>query len=354
MNNQSKEVTLSSRSQELSLSPNEKLDLGKVLAESGMFSEVKTKAQAIAKILAGRELGLAPIVSMTKIYMVKGKMSLSSELMGGIVKKSGTYDYSIRKLDESRCELEFFRIESGKRILVGESIFTMSDAQKAGVAHGDNYKKYPRNMLLARALSNGVRFHCPHLVAGAYIPEELGAEVNGKTGEMKVAEIPVEEKPISGCPPIEKFNEELPIQEVEEVKAAEVIPEEEKPESDSTEKISTDQRKRLYTICTHANWTHDQAKVLLKKEGFDSATDITLKSYDRICKEIEEHPKKETKSQAKKEENKIDPLTIEILAEAERVSDKVYQELLKDLNFTEKDLDDKEKAETVLRLLKKI
>lgn len=344
MNKQVKDLTIP-KGKDLSLT--ETLNLGDVLAQSGMFSDVKTKAQAVAKILAGRELGLGPIVSMTKIYMVKDKITLGVEVMGSLIKKSGTYDYFVKKLTNNECELEFYKIEGGKRTVIGTSSFCILDAQKAGVAHGDNWKKYPRNMLMARAISNGARWYCPHLISGAYIPEELGAPVDAKTGEMKVAEIPLEEKPASGAPQIEKVNGDLPIQEVEEVKVDEVIPEEEKPDLDAYEKISIDQRKRLYTICTKANWTHAQAKVLLKKEGFGSATDIALKSYDRICKEIEEHPKKA-------EDNKIDPLTIEILAEAERVSDKVYQELLKDLKFTEKDLDDKEKAETVLRLLKKI
>ena len=57
----------------------------------------------------------------------------------------------------------------------------------------------------------------------------------------------------------------------------------------------------------------------------------------------------------KKKENKIDSLTKEIMAETERVGDKVYQELLIDLGLTEENLvEDTEKAETVLRLLKKI
>ena len=186
MNKQVKDLTIP-KAKDLSLSLGDTLNLGEVLAQSGMFSDVKTKAQAVAKILAGRELGLGPIVSMTKIYMVKDKITLGAEVMASLIKKSGTYDYIVKKLTNNECELEFQKIENNKRTVVGTSSFCILDAQKAGVAHGDNWKKYPRNMLMARAISNGARWYCPHLIAGAYVPEELGAPVDGRTGEMKLA-----------------------------------------------------------------------------------------------------------------------------------------------------------------------
>ena len=41
--------------------------------------------------------------------------------------------------------------------------------------------KFPRNMLFARAISNGARWYCPDLFNGnaVYVPEELGAVVDG-------------------------------------------------------------------------------------------------------------------------------------------------------------------------------
>jgi hypothetical protein len=65
--------------------------------------------------------------------------------------------------------------------------FTMEEAKQAGVAGKDNWRKYPKAMLFARALSAGVRAHCPDVsVCPVYVPEELGADVN-EEGEVKGA-----------------------------------------------------------------------------------------------------------------------------------------------------------------------
>ena len=56
----------------------------------------------------------------------------------------------------------------------------------AGLDSNTNWRKYPRNMLFARAISNGARWYCPDLFGGSpvYTPDELGAEVDGETGEV--------------------------------------------------------------------------------------------------------------------------------------------------------------------------
>jgi len=65
----------------------------------------------------------------------------------------------------------------GKRESIGKSEFTAADAAKAGT---QNMGKFPRNMLFARAMSNGVRWYCPDVFSGnsVYTPEELGARTD--------------------------------------------------------------------------------------------------------------------------------------------------------------------------------
>ena len=146
--------------------------LGEILARSGFFQDTRDAAQAVVKVLAGQELGIGPVASMTGIYIVKGKVALSANLMGAAVKRSGRYNYRVHALTDAECDIEFF--ENGQS--VGRSRFTMQDAQKAGLMSSDNWKRYPRNMLFARAMSNGVKWYCPDVTAGpAYTPDELGA-----------------------------------------------------------------------------------------------------------------------------------------------------------------------------------
>jgi hypothetical protein len=159
--------------------------LGDILAKSGYFQDTRDAAQAIVKVLAGQELGFGPVASMTGVYIVKGKVSLSANLMGAAVKRSGRYNYRVLELTDEAAEIEFF--EDGKGI--GRSRFTLQDAQKAGLNGSDNWRKYPRNMLFARALSNGVKWYCPDVTGGpAYTPDELGAVVD-EDGEVIEAEV---------------------------------------------------------------------------------------------------------------------------------------------------------------------
>jgi hypothetical protein len=161
--------------------------LGRVLAASGYFSDAHDAAQAVVKVLAGQELGFGPIASMTGVYIVKGRVTLSANLIAAAIKRHPRYDFRVRTLTNDGCEVVFF--EDGKE--AGASEFTMTDARTAGLAGGDNWKKFPRNMLFARAISNGAKFFCPDVFAGSpvYTPDELGAEIDPETGELQNADV---------------------------------------------------------------------------------------------------------------------------------------------------------------------
>lgn len=147
--------------------------LSNVLASSGFFEDAKSAAQCFVKVLAGQELGFPAFSAMTGIHIVKGKPSVGANLMAARIKSSGKYDYVVKTLNSDLCEIEFFQ---GTKSL-GVSSFSKEEAQAAGT---QNMQKFPRNMLFARAISNGVRFFCPDIFLGApvYTPEELGAQVN--------------------------------------------------------------------------------------------------------------------------------------------------------------------------------
>ena len=58
---------------------------------------------------------------------------------------------------------------------LGTSTFTIQDAQRARLSGSQTWQQYPRNLLLARAMTNGARWYCPEVFGGAiYDPEELG------------------------------------------------------------------------------------------------------------------------------------------------------------------------------------
>ena len=147
----------------------ELMSMAKAFADSGMFQDTKSAAQAIVKIQAGQEIGIPPFASMTGIHIIAGKPVIGAGLIASRVKGSGKYDYKVIEQSDKACSIDFYQ---GKT-LIGNSKFTIEDAKKAGTK---NLEKFPKNMLFARAISNGVKWFCPDVFAGpVYVPEEMDA-----------------------------------------------------------------------------------------------------------------------------------------------------------------------------------
>lgn len=160
------------QNQETQISLSEIERLAVHFGESGLFGIGKqAQSQCIVKMLAGKELGIAPFTAIKEIYVIAGKLVLSSHLMAILIKKHPSYDYKIKEHTDQTCAIEFF--ENG--ISQGVSIFTMDDAKKAGLLTDQKlYNKYTKNMLYARALSNGAKWYCPLVFGGGvYAPDEI-------------------------------------------------------------------------------------------------------------------------------------------------------------------------------------
>lgn len=179
MQNENKHLTV--------LNFNEISIMGKVFAESAMFTDAKAAAQAIVKIQAGQEIGIPPFAAMSGIHIIQGKPAIGAGLMASCVKSSGKYDYKVVTQSEKECSIDFY--QGAEKI--GNSTFTSAEAIKAGTKNMD---KFPKNMLFARAMSNGVKWFTPDVFSGpVYTPEELNAVVtediqhevvNTSTGEI--------------------------------------------------------------------------------------------------------------------------------------------------------------------------
>jgi hypothetical protein len=166
----------------------------RAMAGSGFFTDAKQASQAVVKILAGQELGFGPFTSMVGVHIIKEKPTLAANLMAAAIKRSGKYNYKVVKHDDNECHLEFYELWGGKWEKVGDSIFTIADAKKAGVYETNaNWKKYPRNQLFARAMSNGHKWYAPDAFNGAtvYTPDEMGAMVDEEGNVIEAKAEPV-------------------------------------------------------------------------------------------------------------------------------------------------------------------
>ena len=145
------------------------MNISKAFYESGMFTDIKSIAQAMVKISAGQEIGIPPFAAMTGIHIIQGKPTIGAGLIASRVKGSGKYDYKVIEASEKICSIDFYQ---GKE-KIGNSTFTIEDAKKALTK---NIDKFPKNMLFARAISNGVKWYCPDIFSGpVYVPEEMAS-----------------------------------------------------------------------------------------------------------------------------------------------------------------------------------
>jgi hypothetical protein len=144
------------------------LSIAETFFQSGMFVDIKSSSQAMVKIMAGQEFGIPPFAAMSGIHLIQGKPTIGAGLMAQRVKKSGKYTYNVLQLNDSICEIEFIQLP---KTALGKSTFTIEDAKKAGTK---NIDRFPKNMLFARAISNGVRWFTPDIYDSVvYVPEEM-------------------------------------------------------------------------------------------------------------------------------------------------------------------------------------
>ena len=156
------------------------MTVAQVFKASGMFPDIQSEAAACAKIIIGRGLGLTDFDAMTGLHIIKGKAVLAANLMAAAIKRAGKYDYRAT-VNDTVCEITFFqRTDTRAWEEIGVTTFSMEDARRAQLG-GDNWRKYPRNMLFARCISNGYKAFCPDALGAAPVYVEAH-------GEMEITE----------------------------------------------------------------------------------------------------------------------------------------------------------------------
>jgi len=153
--------------------------LARVFAASGLFGRAGNQETQVAecaiRLMAGMEAGFSPFASATGVHIIEGKPAFSSGLLAQAVRRHPVYDYRVIENTATACRIQF--TANGQPLAVSE--FTIEMARRAGLAEKSIWKKYPEAMLFSRALTAGMRIHCPDALGGhlAYTPEELGDDV---------------------------------------------------------------------------------------------------------------------------------------------------------------------------------
>ncbi|OLT47752.1 hypothetical protein BJF87_21290 [Gordonia sp. CNJ-863] len=170
--------------------------LSKIFIQSGMFkgdrgvSQAQQVYQAGVKIIAGVEFGIQPFAAIRGINIINGNAEMSANLMAAKVKKHPKYDYRVTYWENDGCVIEFYEIPRpgvprAEWDKLGVSSFKKADAEAAGLMSNQTWRKFPRNMYFARAISNGVRIYTPDVFYGApvYVEGEISGDFEAKADE---------------------------------------------------------------------------------------------------------------------------------------------------------------------------
>ena len=155
-------------SNEIAIIPvNEIQIMAKAIAASGLFG-VKTPDQALAIMLIAQAEGQHPAIAARDYDIIQGKPAKKSEAMlRDFLKSGGKVEWHTLSDD---CADATFSHPSGGSVRMS---WDKARAIAAGLGGKEMWKKYPRQMLRARVVSEGVRTVCPMATSGMYVPEEV-------------------------------------------------------------------------------------------------------------------------------------------------------------------------------------
>lgn len=142
--------------------------MANAIVKSGLFG-MKTPDQALALMIVATAEGRHPGSVASDYHIIQGRASLKADSMLARFQQSGGrvewHDHTNEKVSAT------FSHPAGGSLRID---WDMPRAKAAGLGGKDNWKSYPRQMLRARVISEGVRATFPAVLNGMYTPEEVG------------------------------------------------------------------------------------------------------------------------------------------------------------------------------------
>ena len=137
------------------------------VAKSGLFG-IKTSEQGVALMLIAQAEGLHPAIAARDYHVIQGRPALKTDAMLARFQQAGGKVIWKTYTDDEVTGT--FSHPAGGELTV---TWTLAQAKRIGLAGKDNWKSYPRAMLRARCVSEGIRSVFPGCVVGVYTPEEV-------------------------------------------------------------------------------------------------------------------------------------------------------------------------------------
>jgi len=137
------------------------------IARSGLFG-MRTPDQALALMLVSQAEGRHPALAARDYDLIQNRPAKKAEAMlRDFLASGGTVMW--HELTDTVAKAKFSHPQGGSVTIEWDT----ARARRAGLDGKDMYKKFPRQMLRSRVVSEGVRTVFPAATSGMYVPEEL-------------------------------------------------------------------------------------------------------------------------------------------------------------------------------------
>lgn len=162
---------------DLIIQANQTMEMSKIFASSSIIPlALRNKpADVFIIIQFGLELGLKPMQSLSSIYVVNGRPTVSSQLMMGLIYRDFCNAIiNIRDHFDKDGKFEFVTVEMKRNAgHDGRTVrWDLNRASVAGLRSKDVWQKYPQQMCQWRAVSDCAKAVFPELCLGLYIKDE--------------------------------------------------------------------------------------------------------------------------------------------------------------------------------------
>lgn len=164
-------------------------------------NHIKTPGQAAAIIMAGRELGMEPMLALRSITMVQGKIVVAADAQLALFKNAGGRA-QFTTLTETEAVLSLRHPNGDEHT----ETFTMKDAATAGLTGNPTWKKFPKAMLRSRCITAGLKSIGFEPTSGAYDPDEAqhfipAGTVSGTAAPSETTSSSGAESPVANTAP---------------------------------------------------------------------------------------------------------------------------------------------------------
>lgn len=138
------------------------------VAASNLFG-MKDPNQAMALMLVAQAEGMHPALAARDYHVINGRPALKADAMLARFQAAGG-KVQWKKYTDTAVSAVISHPSGGDV----EIEWTMDMAQRAGLTKNNTWRSYPRQMLRARVISEGIRTVFPGVAVGTYTPEEVG------------------------------------------------------------------------------------------------------------------------------------------------------------------------------------